>query len=406
MIALTFLVLGILVIVLVCVVGADRIYVFSTNKCPECSVCPPPIICPSPSPTYVPANHPKFAYTDPDIAKYQTSDRVLDVTDQVVHADAVPNPHIQSIIYINMARSTERNRQMQDEIRRWNLGARVFRFDAITHENRSLGCFQSHVHCVGWASLRKENVLILEDDFVLDVNRQELDEYLQMANECVSHRWDVIQLAQYVHKWQRLGNQHRVFRLLHSTTASGYLVNRHYATDFLKKWSYDLEARMHLDKFEIDDWNDQTQLAYQKEDTWLGFDQSLGSQRAGTSTIGQVYAHNKWRCNLALTKWYSAIDEEHPLLTLEAERRMNICFVMQPAQLERIPEMWRSAFKHHTVSFHVEHSNSENNDPDMPFVSHHDGAVSREVLCEYEKVFYVDNSTPIEYGLLRGGDFY
>lgn len=405
-IAFGLVTVGVLVVVLVCLLGVDRISQLA--KCPE---CPPPakqIEYVPVSPVKIPVNHPKFSYSGPK-GEYGLDDRVTDVTSIVVPDNAVPCNHIPIIIYINMKQSKERNKQTQDEIRRWGIKARVFRFEAIEDTNKSLGCFQSHVHCVGWAARQGQNVLILEDDFVLDVTRSELFEYLDSADISVANRWDVIQLAQYVHKWQKTAIQspRPVFRLLHSTTASGYLVNKHYAKDFLQKWSYDLEARMHLETFQTEDHCDQVHIIYQQEDTWLGFNRSLGSQRAGNSIIGGVFAHNTWRCSKEYDKWYGSDNLEHTLYLSPAPKQQRVAVLLTPDRQSYIPKMWREAFKHNVLEFHVVFSGDDQVDPQFneKYVIYHSTPIDKQYFIQnFDKVFFIDSELPSEYGLLRGGD--
>lgn len=406
-----FLLIGVLAVILVVTVWADTT---PPTPCPECRELPPP-----PEPriehvkvpvsVFVRVNRPTFvppSTVDTYNARISQEARVTEVTSDVIPEESTELSQIPMIIYINMASSKQRNADMQAEIRRWGIKARVFRFDGIGHQNRALGCFMSHVHCVAWAANQKQNVLILEDDFVLDVSRDTLAKYLDSADSLLSGRWDVLQLAQYVHMWQPLnpGAVYPVFRLLHSTTASGYLVNRHYAKDFFTKWSRDLEARVNMEAFETEDWNDQTQIVYQKEDTWLGFDQSMGSQRAGHSVIGGGFAHNVWRCNPTYNKWYSSDGLEHDLVLVPPPSKIfKIAIVLEAKYADRINLLRRNAFKHHLLEFHVYGVSGVSNpdDHDMDVRYHNDKNMD---LKDFDKVFFIDETLPDDFGLLRGGD--
>ncbi len=239
---------------------------------------------------------------------------------------------INNIVYINLAKSTERNEEILSEIQRMDFDADVYRFDAVaTPGNGAKGCYLSHMHCLAFASTLPGNTLILEDDFVFAASKASTLAHLAEADRATAGRWDVIVFGQYVYDWQplSLGDEVKVFRLFHSTTTSGYLVNKHYVNDLLIKWHQAFEPISTKSKFRHNDNCDQIQGAFQQVDMWIGFERALGAQREGQSLIGNVHAHNTWTCNATYDQWTDSkgTTSSIRLRPIWTQRRIAVCFV-------------------------------------------------------------------------------
>lgn len=276
-----------------------------------------------------------------------------------ISASDSPNPLLPNIIYINMAKNPDRNINTQAEVLKIPGAPNVYRFEGIPVEgNGAKGCYLSHLHVLSWAAqkLPGQHVVVLEDDFVLDVSSDELLSYLQEANTVCRGRWDVMILGQYVHKWQPLSD--RIFRALHSTTTSGYLVNADYVEELFCKWHQQFVPIESKPRFAPEDNLDQIQVAFQGVDVWLAFRQSLGSQRPGVSTIGGGGANNKWTCSDDLKTWYDS-HSSYPLETLPALalKKVGVCLVATGKYhqfLERVAKSCYSRFvKPHQLEFFV-----------------------------------------------------
>jgi histo-blood group ABO system transferase len=223
---------------------------------------------------------------------------------------------INNIMYINMTRNPERNRDMHQELTKQQFPptTQILRFEGVAVPgNGAKGCYLSHLHCLAWAAANcpGQNVLILEDDFVFTQDRDTLESEVRKADRLCKGRWDVIVLGQYVHEWQPLGED--VFRLLNSTTTSGYLVHQNYVKDLFMKWHLGYLVCQDHPRFVHEDNLDQKQIQFQKRDIWLGFKKALGAQRAGISTIGNNQIENTWRCNDRYNMWYDNTGTPHPL---------------------------------------------------------------------------------------------
>jgi len=292
--------------------------------------------------------------------------RITEITSEFVdlHPPTLTPCLIHNIIYINMKRNPDRNQFLKTAIREMQFGhdVHVYRFEGIcVPENGAKGCFLSHLHVLAWASRLHGNTLILEDDFQFSTTRKELLIHLNRADKVTHRRWDVMVLGQYVHEWQPLDLSPgpKVFRLLHCTTTSGYLVKDSYILDFLLKWHQDFLYRNNLKSFGDQDHCDQVQIAFQKVDLWLGFDKALGYQKEGQSIIGNVMAYNKWSCNRSYNIWYDYKNKPHhlklhPPLTF---KRIAVCFVATGKYKQFLPMVTQSCvrrmLKPHAMEFFV-----------------------------------------------------
>jgi len=267
----------------------------------------------------------------------------------VRHSRLAPSPlqlgqyPLTHLVYLNLDRATERDTRMKAQLAQWGLrerGIEARRLRAIEKtENGALGCYLSHL-----AALEPElpgHQLILEDDFELSCEPRVLWRRLREASERVEGRWDVIVLGQYVTAWQPLDSEaalkpEGLFRLLRSTTTSGYLVHHDYRERLRRQWLSVLSARPETPKrtLENEPWPadyhlDQVQCRFQPQDLWLGFRDALGTQREGHSFIGDRNAHNAWTADPDLRHWRDAHGQAFPLQTLPPLRlkRVGLCHV-------------------------------------------------------------------------------
>lgn len=218
---------------------------------------------------------------------------------------------VSHVLYINLDGHTERQNQIEREIQRIGLWDVAQRFSAIRKTPGAIGCFLSHLGCLERAQTMKGHVLILEDDFQFEVDRKTLNRYLAEAEQVTQGSWDVIVFGQFALHMAHLGGH--VYRLLHATTTSGYLVHEKYIPTLYQKWKQAFEQVEHKGAdFAGEDNLDQIQVSFQKEDLWVGFDKPLGGQRAGISTIGGGYADNRWSMTKD-KKFYRYGNQLHPL---------------------------------------------------------------------------------------------
>lgn len=222
---------------------------------------------------------------------------------------------VSHVIYINMRKNQDREKGMHQQIQAQKFGhdVRIWRFEGMRDDrNGARGCFRSHLQCLAFASTLPGHTLILEDDFQFDVPRTEYERWLSRADGVTRSRWDVILFGQYVSAWTPLqtgSNDMALYRVDVATTTSGYLVHEQYARDLFMKWYQHYQPIADKPRFQHLDNLDQIQPLFQRVDCWLAFHQSIGSQKPGTSIIGDTWASNRWRTNEAGDVYYTP---QHP----------------------------------------------------------------------------------------------
>jgi glycosyl transferase family 25 len=188
--------------------------------------------------------------------------------------------NIDKIIYINLEKRTDRKEHIENELKKFNLPFE--RFNAFETKGMGiLGCGYSHLGVLKKAKeMNYKNILILEDDFMFLVDKEEFETELTNFFNLNIH-YDVLFLSYGVNKNEILTNG-TVNRVLESSTASGYIVHHSYYDKLISlyEWAMPLlgNTRMH--------WiyaNDQIWKEYQKKDQWLYFIKRIGKQIDGYS---------------------------------------------------------------------------------------------------------------------------
>ncbi len=234
---------------------------------------------------------------------FSVSEIVVDMDDTSIVSD-----FIDEIVFINLADSTQRKAQIEDEIQEIiEPNIIVKRFEAIRKEEGALGCGLSHLQVILYAALSHKNVLILEDDFQFNDSRQDIIAKLGHVQESFPQsRWDVIVFGQYTKAWSNVSNG--VMRLLESTTTSGYLVNKDYAETLYRALLEHMVPLLDKTPFEHEDHIDQFQLGLQQQHVWVGFQNAIGKQRPVHSIIGNVFSNNSWTASSDLKHWFHGDD--------------------------------------------------------------------------------------------------
>lgn len=290
--------------------------------------------------------------------------------------DANPSS-ISNICYINMDKNPERNELMKVELSNQHFpeSTVIERFVGIpVPGNGAKGCFLSHLNILSQAIREKYgHTMILEDDFVFAYSRDILESHISKVDKLLKGRWDVIVLGQYVTEWQPLElSDPKVFRLLRSTTTSGYIVNKNYIQDLFLKWNQAFEKIKDHEPFEPEDNLDQIQTHFQRVDIWIGFERPLGRQRAGATTISDGWADNSWSCNSAHNRWFHGVDKSRGgMLLLQKpfkSKKVAVCLVATGNYYIFLHDVMRSCYdrfvKPHELEFHV-HADQLDKIPDM-----------------------------------------
>ena len=191
---------------------------------------------------------------------------------------------IAKIVYINLERREDRRQEIEQELAQFGLSGE--RFNAIAKTPGIVGCGLSHLAVLknaqeaGW-----ENVLILEDDFQFVVPKETVNEQLQAFWD-LSIPWDVIMLS-YNMKVSLPYND-LIGRATYASTASGYIVNRHFYPQLIAV----LDESIPLLESTGKHWlyaNDQCWKNLQETSQWFYFMTRLGKQRGSFSDNSNQY---------------------------------------------------------------------------------------------------------------------
>lgn len=188
--------------------------------------------------------------------------------------------NIDKIFYINLNKRKDRREEIENELN--NFGLNYERFEAIETPGFGIyGCGLSHMNVLKIAKERNyKNILILEDDFVFTVTKEEFEEELTKFFN-LNIPYDVLKLS-YATTENEPTKYDFINRTKYSVTASGYIVNMHYYNNII--WLY--EWAMPLLKSTGKHWiyaNDQIWRTLQSKDKWYYFKKRIGKQRPGFS---------------------------------------------------------------------------------------------------------------------------
>jgi len=194
--------------------------------------------------------------------------------------------NIDHIFYINLASRLDKRENIERELH--NFGLIGERFDAIYHKEGSIGCANSHLEVLKLAKLRGyKNVLILEDDFMFLVSKEDFEKEL-ITFFSSNLDFDVCFLSYNVIQYAEIANSN-VNRAIDTQTASGYIVNAHYLDKLITLYQ---ESNLLLENTLIH-WlyaNDISWKKYQPTDNWFYFKTRFGKQRPGISDNNGTYA--------------------------------------------------------------------------------------------------------------------
>jgi GR25 family glycosyltransferase involved in LPS biosynthesis len=207
---------------------------------------------------------------------------------------SIANIHI---LYINLAYRTDRNKSIKQNLEKYGFDMKkVHRVDAVLNQQCGhIGCGESHVKALKLAIENKwDKVLILEDDFVFD---RPLEKVWETFEKLDNIKWDVVLLADG-HKVVEQCEHPFLKRIKSCTTASGYIIKKHYYETLLKNFedavkimnselvNHILLLKKHNTAFTKLNYCtaiDQHWFSLQKKDIFYLCDPTLGSQNCGYS---------------------------------------------------------------------------------------------------------------------------
>jgi len=191
------------------------------------------------------------------------------------HRDSVN--YISKIIYVNLDRRVDRKESILKSFRNMNINPnQIERYPAVVGNPGYFGCCRSHREALILARNRGyQNVLMLEDDFVFDVTRNELDYFLEYLFVDFNESWDVVMFVYHLIKSAPYKDDKVLGRAVTATTGAGYLVNGTYLPTLIKNfeeaWPKLCNTNHH--------WLyvcDQSWAVLQQTDRWFYFKRPLG----------------------------------------------------------------------------------------------------------------------------------
>ena len=199
--------------------------------------------------------------------------------------------YIDKVVYINLDKRTDRRLEIETQLKEYDITFE--RFAAIPHSNGIVGCGYSHLNVLSIArTMSYKNILILEDDFVFAVSKEEFQRQIEKMFEYNTLLpYDVIMISYTKHGIQQkeeLG--HPILnRLIEAQNASGYIVNSHYYSKLIELY----ETNIPLLEQTGQHWiyaNDIIWKRLQCVDMWFYCKQRIGKQRAGFSDNTNSFA--------------------------------------------------------------------------------------------------------------------
>ena len=187
------------------------------------------------------------------------------------------------ITYINLGRRQDRRAEMEAQLQEYGLTAE--RFEAFERSPGIVGCTMSHLVVLKSAQERQlPHILILEDDFVFELDKQALELALEQASQ---HKFDVLMLAYYAPNTVD-GPTPGLRRIHEAQTASAYIVHHSYYQTLIDLYERTLPLLESTD-FHWLYANDQAWKPLQPEGNWYALTPRAGKQRPGFSDNSGSY---------------------------------------------------------------------------------------------------------------------
>jgi glycosyl transferase family 25 len=185
------------------------------------------------------------------------------------------------VYVINLDRRPDRLRDVTDELNKIELP--FTRFSAIERKPGILGCGLSHLAVLKEArQLGLKNVLILEDDFMLLVSKEEFWEEINKFFES-GESFDVMMLAYAIQ--HSTPHKEGILKVLEAQTASAYVVHEQFYDKLISLYD-DAMPRLQATGQHWIYANDQVWKGLQPTADWFAFEKRLGKQKACMNDAG------------------------------------------------------------------------------------------------------------------------
>ena len=199
---------------------------------------------------------------------------------------------LDKVFFINLDHRQDRLAEIEGELESHGLSHISERFSAIRHETiGAVGCGRSHIEVLKLAKARGyERVLIMEDDFMFTVSKDEFQEKIDKLDDI---EFDVCFLSCHLMNFTMLSQHSFLNKVLEAQTASGYIVSSHYYDELINVFSEALPA------FEATNCHwlyaiDVVWKPLQVRDNWVCFNPRFGKQRPSYSDCGNTFSETEW----------------------------------------------------------------------------------------------------------------
>ena len=198
--------------------------------------------------------------------------------------------NIAGVFYINLESRVDRRQEIEGELAR--IGISGERFPAFKTSPGIIGCGQSHSGVLKEARARGyANVLVLEDDFMFRVSKEEFWALFAKALEEVPD-YDVLMLGYSINRSQP--HSDTLVKVLDAQAGSAYLVSDKFYDTLISTWDAGTEKLIETGQH----WNyacDQIWKTIQPAAAWYAFSTRIGSQRPSFADTGSrpVWAEYK-----------------------------------------------------------------------------------------------------------------
>jgi GR25 family glycosyltransferase involved in LPS biosynthesis len=188
--------------------------------------------------------------------------------------------HIDKVVYINLQKREDRRQHIEDLLSTYNIAAT--RFDAIEHSMGLYGCGLSHLAVLklardnGW-----RNVLILEDDILFNLPKQDFEQDLSKLFE-QGPEFDVCMLDINLQRSEPCPPHDWLIRVRYAHCAGAYIVQQHYYQKLIDLYEWALPQLLHTGMHWVYA-NDAVWGKLQEEDRWYTFKEQICRQMAGYS---------------------------------------------------------------------------------------------------------------------------
>jgi GR25 family glycosyltransferase involved in LPS biosynthesis len=188
---------------------------------------------------------------------------------------------IDKVVYINLDRRADRRQEIEGELSAAGLLGE--RFSAICTTPGSIGCAQSHLAVVKEAKARGyRSVLVLEDDFMFLVPKEEFSRLIRQALEEVP-TFDVLMLGYAINQSSPFSAT--LMKVQDAQTCSGYLVSSKFYDTLISTWEESTKQLIATGRH----WDYACDHAWKKLQPvaeWYAFTTRIGKQRASFADTG------------------------------------------------------------------------------------------------------------------------